>query len=150
MFRHGSPDVTLTGLPHSEIPGSTLLCSSPGRIAAYASFVGNLSLGIRHTPSLASYSQLYRVFDACFASILKKRYVTVKELSPSAKPCLGLAARRDDTSAHALCQALGTNSDQFGSDRKSFCRPDSSLAFVRAQEAARSPYSTPEPGRSFA
>ena len=29
------PDITLDGLPHSEIPGSTVVCTSPRLIAAY-------------------------------------------------------------------------------------------------------------------
>ena len=45
--------MTLAGFPHSDISGSTLLCSSPERFAAYASFFGSLSLGIRRTPLVA-------------------------------------------------------------------------------------------------
>ena len=64
-FSDGSPGITLTGFPHSEISGSTLLCSSPERFVAYTSFIGDLSLGIHHAPSVASLSsQLYRVLDA--------------------------------------------------------------------------------------
>ena len=33
-FRSGFPDITPGWLPHSEIPGSKLACSSPGLIAA--------------------------------------------------------------------------------------------------------------------
>ena len=51
VFRKGSLDMTLKGFPHSGTPGSTLLCSSPGRFAAYAPFFGNLSLGIHHAAS---------------------------------------------------------------------------------------------------
>ena len=29
------PDITRSGFPHSDIPGSKLICSSPGLIAAY-------------------------------------------------------------------------------------------------------------------
>ena len=50
--------------------------------------------------------QLYRVFDACFASILKKRYTTVKVLVAVHPDGLGLAARGNDTSASAQCQGL--------------------------------------------
>ena len=35
LFGTGYPDITLDGLPHWEIPGSKLVCSSSGRIAAY-------------------------------------------------------------------------------------------------------------------
>jgi hypothetical protein len=52
VFRKGFLDMTPRGFPHSGIPGSTLLCSSPGRFAAYAPFFGNLSLGIHRTASL--------------------------------------------------------------------------------------------------
>ena len=52
VFRKGSLDMTLKGFPHSGTPGSTLLCSSPGRFAAYAPFFGDLSLGIHRTASL--------------------------------------------------------------------------------------------------
>ncbi len=52
-FMCRSQGITPVGFPHSEIHGSSLLCSSPWRIAAYASFIGNLSLGIRRTPSVA-------------------------------------------------------------------------------------------------
>jgi len=45
--------LTLVGFPHSDTSGSTLLCSSPERFAAYASFIGSLSLGIRRTPLVA-------------------------------------------------------------------------------------------------
>ena len=51
VFRKGSLDTTPGGFPHSGTPGSTLLCSSPGRFAAYAPFFGNLSLGIHRTAS---------------------------------------------------------------------------------------------------
>ena len=43
--------MTPGGFPHSGTPGSTLLCSSPGRFAAYAPFFGDLSLGIHRTAS---------------------------------------------------------------------------------------------------
>ena len=35
VFRNGYSDITLSGFPHSGIPGSMLACSSPGLIAAY-------------------------------------------------------------------------------------------------------------------
>ena len=53
VFSYGLLDITPTGFLHSGISGSTLLCSSPERFAAFAPFIGNLSLGIRRTPSLA-------------------------------------------------------------------------------------------------
>ena len=51
VFSQGLLDITPTGFLHSGISGSTLLCSSPERFAAFAPFFGNLSLGIRRTPS---------------------------------------------------------------------------------------------------
>ena len=53
VFRCACPGFSQDGFLHSEILGSSLLCSSPRRIAASASFIGNLSLGIRRAPSVA-------------------------------------------------------------------------------------------------
>ena len=44
----GSTAVRRTGFPHSEIPGSKLVCSSPGLIAAYR--VLHRLLAPRHSP----------------------------------------------------------------------------------------------------
>lgn len=55
LFYSGKDDGAFTpaGFLHSDIFGSKLLCSSPKRFAAYASFIGNLSLGIHHAASVA-------------------------------------------------------------------------------------------------
>lgn len=63
------------GFPHSDTSGSTLLCSSPERFAAYASFFGNLSLGIHHAPIIAFVKQLLSS-----ARFFKSHYATFKEL----------------------------------------------------------------------
>ncbi len=47
--------MTLAGFLHSDTRGSSLLCSSPRRFAAYASFLGSLSLGIHRTPYIACF-----------------------------------------------------------------------------------------------
>ena len=47
-FSRGSPGMTREGFPHSEIPGSKLVCSSPGLIAAYR--VLHRLLAPRHSP----------------------------------------------------------------------------------------------------
>lgn len=47
--------MTLAGFLHSDTRGSSLLCSSPRRFAAYASFFGSLSLGIHRTPYIACF-----------------------------------------------------------------------------------------------
>jgi hypothetical protein len=78
-FRCGCRSITLDGFPHSEILGSSLLCSSPRRIAAYASFFGNLSLGIRRAPSVAFY---IRVLLGAFNAHSTHHYATVKMLWP--------------------------------------------------------------------
>jgi hypothetical protein len=47
-FSCGSPGISQGGFPHSEIPGSKLICSSPGLIAAYR--VLHRLLAPRHSP----------------------------------------------------------------------------------------------------
>ncbi len=47
-FSRGSPGITQEGFPHSDIPGSKLVCSSPGLIAAYR--VLHRLLAPRHSP----------------------------------------------------------------------------------------------------
>ena len=64
IFSCGYQGITPGGFPHSEIHGSSLLCSFPWRIAAYASFIGSLSLGIRRTPSVAFLKSRLGAFNA--------------------------------------------------------------------------------------
>ena len=52
VFRPRSPDMTLAGLPHSEIPGSMRACRSPRHIAA-CHVLHRLSVP-RHPPSTLS------------------------------------------------------------------------------------------------
>ena len=52
VFSEGYPDMTLGGFPHSEIFGSTLVCSSPKLIAAY--HVLHRFLVPRHSPQALS------------------------------------------------------------------------------------------------
>src|SRR4026207_1250479 len=47
-FSRGSPGITQEGFPHSDIPGSKLVCSSPRLIAAYR--VLHRLLAPRHSP----------------------------------------------------------------------------------------------------
>src|SRR6188474_2536698 len=47
-FSRGSPGINQEGFPHSEIPGSKLVCSSPRLIAAYR--VLHRLLAPRHSP----------------------------------------------------------------------------------------------------
>ena len=47
-FRAGYSGINRSGFPHSEIPGSKLVCSSPGLIAAYR--VLHRLLAPRHSP----------------------------------------------------------------------------------------------------
>ena len=47
-FSGGSSGISQRGFPHSEIPGSKLVCSSPGLIAAYR--VLHRLLAPRHSP----------------------------------------------------------------------------------------------------
>src|SRR5262249_23765035 len=47
-FSGGSFGISQRGFPHSEIPGSKLICSSPGLIAAYR--VLHRLLAPRHSP----------------------------------------------------------------------------------------------------
>ena len=70
--------MTLAGFPHSDTSGSTLLCSSPERFAAYASFIGGLSLGIRRTPLVAYFVKQHLSSARCIN--LKTQYATFKEL----------------------------------------------------------------------
>lgn len=56
--------MTLAGFLHSDTRGSSLLCSSPRRFAAYASFFGSLSLGIHRTPYIACFVASISFFDA--------------------------------------------------------------------------------------
>src|ERR1700756_5179756 len=48
VFSGGSSGISQRGFPHSEIPGSKLICSSPGLIAAYR--VLHRLLEPRHSP----------------------------------------------------------------------------------------------------
>ena len=48
VFSGGSSGISQRGFPHSEIPGSKLVCSSPGLIAAYR--VLHRLLAPRHSP----------------------------------------------------------------------------------------------------
>ena len=48
VFSDGSFGISQRGFPHSEIPGSKLICSSPGLIAAYR--VLHRLLAPRHSP----------------------------------------------------------------------------------------------------
>src|SRR5258705_8906191 len=48
VFSSGSSGISQRGFPHSEIPGSKLICSSPGLIAAYR--VLHRLLVPRHSP----------------------------------------------------------------------------------------------------
>ena len=48
VFMYGRPDITLAGLPHSEIHGSMPVCGSPWLIAAY--HVLHRLLMPRHSP----------------------------------------------------------------------------------------------------
>src|SRR4029078_5395678 len=48
VFSGGSFGISQRGFPHSEIPGSKLICSSPGLIAAYR--VLHRLLEPRHSP----------------------------------------------------------------------------------------------------
>src|SRR5207248_3083366 len=48
VFSGGSSGISQRGFPHSEIPGSKLICSSPGLIAAYR--VLHRLLVPRHSP----------------------------------------------------------------------------------------------------
>src|SRR5258708_1395651 len=48
VLRGGSSGMSQRGFPHSEIPGSKLVCSSPGLIAAYR--VLHRLLAPRHSP----------------------------------------------------------------------------------------------------
>ena len=48
VFSEGSFGISQRGFPHSEIPGSKLVCSSPGLIAAYR--VLHRLLAPRHSP----------------------------------------------------------------------------------------------------
>lgn len=104
VFRCGSPDITLTGFPHSEIRGSSLLCSSPRRFAAYASFFGNLSLGIRRTP-----------FVACNFVAILGAFTRVPLIDMQLSKCSSSgrsvghspsAAKRNDTRSLSSCQAV--------------------------------------------
>ena len=71
--------MTLAGFPHSDTSGSQLLCSSPERFAAYASFIGSLSLGIRRTPLVAYFVKQLLTSARCIN--LQTLYATVKELT---------------------------------------------------------------------
>ena len=60
VFRQGYRDITLGGLPHSDIPGLTLACSSPRLFAA-----GHVLLRLpapRHPPYALSSLTLSRAF----------------------------------------------------------------------------------------
>lgn len=70
--------MTPAGFPHSGTPGSKLSCSSPGRFAAYAPFIGHLSQGIHHVPFVAS----QQVTRRCVVPLLPD--TTVKE--PNQRP----------------------------------------------------------------
>src|SRR6185369_1245916 len=53
--------MSLKGFPHSEIPGSKLVCSSPGLIAAYR--VLHRLLAPRHSPYALSSLTIIKCFE---------------------------------------------------------------------------------------
>lgn len=74
--------MTPAGFPHSDICGSTVLCTYSQRFVAYTSFIGNLSLGIHHTPSVALFIQRFFLRSVSFTrSLITALYETFKMLS---------------------------------------------------------------------
>src|SRR4051812_30796441 len=65
VFSGGSFGISQRGFPHSEIPGSKLICSSPGLIAAYR--VLHRLLEPRHSPYTLS-SLTYKKLELTLAS----------------------------------------------------------------------------------
>src|SRR5439155_10162449 len=63
VFSGGSFGISQRGFPHSEIPGSKLICSSPGLIAAYR--VLHRLLVPRHSPYTLSSLTLRNSTNAC-------------------------------------------------------------------------------------
>lgn len=95
------------GFLHSEISGSTLLCNSPEPIAAVTSFFGNLSLGIRRTPCVASTILVFILMRSSSLGAFNAQstylYTVVKMLSPlwaRFRHVCGLAERDDTTPCH--------------------------------------------------
>src|SRR5678815_2791869 len=72
VFSGGSFGISQRGFPHSEIPGSKLICSSPGLIAAYR--VLHRLLEPRHSPytlSSLTYKKLETNASQGFASLTR-------------------------------------------------------------------------------
>ena len=80
-FSHGYFGMTRSGFPHSEIPGSKLVCSSPGLIAAYR--VLHRLLAPRHSPYALS-SLTTSVFEFTFDG--RNRRTSTRPFSHTALP----------------------------------------------------------------
>src|SRR5260221_13426558 len=84
--------MTPAGFPHSDIPGSKLVCSSPRLIAAY--HVLHRLLVTRRPPcALSSLTGLCKVQSQCLPSV---SYSVVKERARRASVANGRAPRRND------------------------------------------------------
>ncbi len=83
-FSGGSSDLTRKGLPHSEIPGSKPVCSSPGLIAAC--HVLHRFSAPRHPPStLSSLTIKYlrrESFSSIYPTLLSKTVITADQKVP--------------------------------------------------------------------
>src|SRR5262245_12204407 len=114
-----------TGFPHSDIPGSKLVCSSPRLIAAY--HVLHRLLVPRHPPcALSSLTGLSKVHSLCLPSV---SYSVVKERARRAS----VASDR----VHIAEQHENTAHDLYGSD-DSIPNPLSVLVEIAGLEPAAS------------
>ena len=99
VFRPGYGGITRRGLPHSDIPGSKVVCTSPGLFAAYC--VLHRLLAPRHSPYALSsltigiidnfQSELNRSRDA----IANRRSQIINVFPPSLKHCVCFMDRKN-------------------------------------------------------
>ncbi len=106
--------MTPAGFPHSGTHGSTLLCSSPWRFAAYAPFIGLLSQGIRRMPFVA-FIRMANLYSRC---VVPQHYATVKEhgavrsCNPFRLQDRDRPARGSYTRTHPVSQGVGPSSSK--------------------------------------
>src|SRR5262249_502778 len=112
-FSRGSPEMTLEGLPHSEIPGSVPVCGSPGLIAAC--HVLHRFSAPRHPPStLTSLTIKYLRRESSISTrlLLSKTVITADQKAPRTPGSFLIRAahRRHHSASARLRQGYGGQS----------------------------------------
>jgi hypothetical protein len=128
-FSHGNPGMSRDGLPHSEICGSKLVCSSPQLIAAY--HVLHRLLAPRHSPCALS-SLTIRTQNCCAFSGSRLQTTGFSPCEPevcSLEPVAAPASVPDNTHCVCVVGKLPLQNIQLSKNRRS-ARQDRSPASI--------------------